>query len=223
MSQIVWIARHANRLDFVNPDWFLTAKRRYDPPLSEDGFEQAQQLANHLKSEKIHHIFASPFLRTVQTANAIAEVLNLPIYLETGLSEWLNPDWMDEEPERHPLDELVELYPRIDASYTPRIAAKYPETREQVRVRSGQTARCLVTEFAPENILFVAHGASVQGAAMGLAGEAADTGEKIRLCALFKLVRNSCLKTPAKPTEWEIELKGDTSHLDRVEEVVRLH
>lgn len=214
MSQIVWIARHANRLDFVNPDWFLTAQRRYDPPLSEDGFEQAIQLAQRLQNEKIHHIFASPFLRTVQTAHAIAEVLNLPIYLETGLSEWLNPEWMDEEPECHTLDELTALYPRIDPSYTPRIAAKYPENRQQVRARSGQTARCLAAEFSPENILFIAHGASVQGAAMGLAGEAAYTGEKIRLCALFQLTRDR--------HDWQVHLKGDTSHLDQVEDVVRL-
>ncbi len=45
MSQIVWIARHANRLDFVNPDWFITAEQRYDPPLSDDGIVQAQQSA----------------------------------------------------------------------------------------------------------------------------------------------------------------------------------
>ncbi|MGK7892391.1 MAG: histidine phosphatase family protein, partial [Xenococcus sp. (in: cyanobacteria)] len=37
MKQTVWIARHGNRLDFVNPEWFNTATRRYDPPLSEDG------------------------------------------------------------------------------------------------------------------------------------------------------------------------------------------
>ncbi|MBE8990399.1 histidine phosphatase family protein, partial [Nostoc sp. LEGE 12450] len=163
MSQIVWIARHANRLDFVNPDWFLTAERRYDPPLSDDGMVQAQQLARRLKKENISHIFASPFLRTVQTANAVAELLNLPIKLETGLSEWLNPVWMTEEPERLSTPALAELFPRIDSSYTSRIAAKYPETHEKVRERSGQTARCLATEFFPEDILLVAHGASVLG------------------------------------------------------------
>ncbi|RUT06139.1 phosphoglycerate mutase [Dulcicalothrix desertica PCC 7102] len=215
MSQIIWIARHANRLDFVNPDWFLTAERRYDPPLSEDGFIQAQQLANRLKGEKIHHIFVSPFLRTVQTAHAIADVLNLPIKLETGLSEWLNPDWMDEEPQLHPVRELVKFYPRIDASYTPIIAARYPETRAQVRARAGQAARCLATEHSPENILLVAHGASVNGAVMGIAGESIYQAEKVRLCSLFKLVRQY--------PEWWIELKGDTSHLTEVEEMVRFN
>ncbi|MDZ8080180.1 MAG: histidine phosphatase family protein [Nostoc sp. SerVER01] len=213
MSQIVWIARHANRLDFVNPDWFLTAERRYDPPLSDDGTIQAQQLAKRLKGEKIAHIFASPFLRTVQTANAVAEVLNLPIKLETGLSEWLNPAWMTEEPERLSTLALAELFQTIDLSYTPRIAANYPETHEKVRERSGQTARCLANEFFPDNILLVAHGASVLGAAMGLVGEIAKTEVKASLCSLVKVVRQE--------PEWLLELKGDTSHLTHIEEVIR--
>ena len=74
MPQTVWIARHGNRIDFVNPDWFLTAERPYDPHLSEDGHVQAKQLANRLKGEGISHIFASPFLRTVQTANHAAKL-----------------------------------------------------------------------------------------------------------------------------------------------------
>ncbi|MBD2515515.1 histidine phosphatase family protein [Nostoc sp. FACHB-973] len=213
MSQIVWIARHANRLDFVNPDWFLTAERRYDPPLSDDGMVQAQQLAKRLKGEKIAHIFASPFLRTVQTANAVAEVLNLPIKLETGLSEWLNPAWMTEEPERLSTPALAELFQRIDIGYTPRIGVNYPETHEKVRERSGQTARCLANEFFPQDILLVAHGASVLGAAMGLVGEIAKTEVKASLCSLVKVVRQE--------PEWLLELKGDTSHLTHIEEVIR--
>ncbi len=213
MNQIVWIARHANRLDFVNPDWFLTAERRYDPPLSDDGMEQAQQLAKRLQKEKISHIFTSPFLRTIQTANAVAEVLDLPIKLETGLSEWLNPAWMTEEPERLSVPALAELFPRIDVSYTPRIAAQYPETHEKVRARSGQTARCLATECYPQDILLVAHGASVLGAAMGLVGDMAITEVKASLCSLVKVVRQG--------PEWLLELKGDTSHLTQIEEVIR--
>ncbi|MEL6460141.1 MAG: histidine phosphatase family protein [Cyanobacteria bacterium J06621_15] len=215
MSQIIWIARHANRLDFVNPDWFLTAERRYDPPLSDDGMVQAQQLADRLKHEEIHHIFASPFLRTVQTAAAVASVLDLPIKLETGLSEWLNPDWMTEEPVRHSIEELLEIYPYIDISYTPQIAVNYPETREKMRQRSAQTARCLAREYSPENILLVAHGASVLGAAMGFVGDLAVEKVKATLCSLVKIVRQD--------PEWLLELSGDTSHLTEVEEVVRFN
>ncbi|MDJ0619111.1 MAG: histidine phosphatase family protein [Calothrix sp. MO_192.B10] len=215
MTQTVWIARHANRLDFVNPEWFLTAERRYDPPLSDDGMVQAQQLAQRLKNEKIDHIFASPFLRTVQTANAIAQTLDLPIKLETGLSEWLNPDWMTEEPERLSTPALAEQFPSIDTSYTPHIAATYPETLTQSRERSGITARCLAAEYSPQHILLVGHGASVKGAAIGLVGDIADNGDKVRLCSLFKVVRQN--------PGWLLELRGDTSHLTQVEQVVRFN
>jgi broad specificity phosphatase PhoE len=205
MNQIVWIARHANRLDFVHPDWFLTAEKRYDPPLSDDGVVQTQQLAQRLQTENISHIFASPFLRTVQTANAVAEVLDLPIKLETGLSEWLNPDWMTEAPETLSIPELGALFPRIDPSYTPLITAKYPETEETVHQRSGKTAKSLATEYYPENILLVGHSTSVLGAAMGLVGEIAKTEVKAALCSLVKIVRQE--------PQWLLELKGDTSHL----------
>lgn len=215
MSQIIWIARHANRLDFVNPEWFLTAERRYDPPLSDDGIVQAQQLANRLKKENISHIFASPFLRTVQTAAIIASVLNLSIKLETGLSEWLNPDWMTEEPKRLSTRKLAQFYPQIDVSYTPQIAVNYPETREKMRQRSAQTARCIAREYSPQDILLVGHGASVLGAAMGLVGDIAIAEVKASLCSLVKVVRQE--------PKWLLELKGDTSHLTKVEEVVRFN
>ncbi len=215
MTQIVWIARHANRIDFVKPEWFLTAERRYDPPLSDDGMIQAQQLAERLKMEKIDCIFTSPFLRTVQTANAVAVKLDLSIKLETGLSEWLNSDWMSEEPKRLTIRALAKLFPRIDASYTPIIAATYPETQAQTRKRSGLTARCLAAEHFPKHILLVGHGTSVKGAVIGLVGDIADDGEKVRLCSLFKAIRQD--------PGWLLELRGDNSHLTHVEEVVRFN
>lgn len=216
MTQTIWLARHANRLDFVNPDWFLTAgERRYDSPLSEDGFIQAQQLAQRLKDEKIHHIFASPFLRTVQTAHAVAEVLDLPIKLETGLSEWLNPEWMTEEPKRFSTRELGELFPRIDKGYTPCIAVNYPETRAKVAERSGQTARCLAIEYYPENILLVGHGASVQGGTMGLVEGLDHKQTKVPLCSLFQVRREG--------SEFVLNLKADTSHLTATEELIRFN
>jgi broad specificity phosphatase PhoE len=212
MPQIVWIARHGNRLDFVNPEWFNTAERPYDPPLSEDGVVQAKQLGQRLVGEPIAHIFASPFLRTVQTASIVADALDLPIKLESGLSEWLNPAWMKTEPERLPLEVLQERFPRIDPSYTSRVIARYPETNEQVLDRTGETARRLVAEFS-ENILLVGHGASVVGTTQGLVGGTPEVNAA--LCCLVKLVREG--------QEWVMELNGDTSHLSETDEVIRFN
>jgi broad specificity phosphatase PhoE len=212
MNQTVWIARHGNRLDFVNPEWFNTAERPYDPPLSEDGFVQAKQLGQRLVGEGIMHIFASPFLRTVQTANQVADALDLPIKLESGLSEWLNPAWMKTEPERLPIEVLQEQFPRIDPSYTSLVMAKYPETSEMVLDRTAQTARRLTAEFS-EDMLLVGHGASVVGTAQGLVGGTPEINAA--LCCLVKLVRQG--------QEWVMELNGDTSHLSQSEDVIRFN
>ncbi len=214
MPQTVWIARHANRLDFVNPEWFNTAERPYDPPLSDDGFVQAQQLAKRLAGESIAHIFASPFLRTVQTAHVVAEALDLPVKLESGLSEWLNPEWFPAMPQRLSPETLKALYPRIDLSYVSRVPALYPETDEACLRRAGETARRLAAEF-PEDILLVGHGASVLGGAMELGGSAAQPDLKVSLCCLFKFARQG--------QKWVMELNGDTSHLSETEAVIRFN
>ncbi|WP_293147204.1 MULTISPECIES: histidine phosphatase family protein [unclassified Microcoleus] len=212
MSQTVWIARHGNRIDFVNPDWFLTAEHRYDPHLSEDGHIQAKQLANRLKGEGISHIFASPFLRTVQTANHAAVALDLSIKLEWGLCEWLNVEWMTEMPETESVEDLCRRFPRIDASYKGGIP-KYPETGEACLKRAGETAKRLAAQF-PEDMLLVGHRASVLGSAIGLAG-GAETEINASLCCLVKVVRDG--------GEWSIALNGDTSHLTDTETVVRFN
>ncbi|ACK72359.1 Phosphoglycerate mutase [Gloeothece citriformis PCC 7424] len=212
MTQTVWIARHGNRLDFVNPDWFNTAIRRYDPPLSEDGLIQAQELGERLKSENIAHIFASPFLRTLQTANQIADCLDLPIKLEAGLCEWLNPHWMTEVPQTHPQNLLKLEFPRIDWGYTSRIIPQYPETEEKMIERVKETVRQLVGEFK-EDILLIGHGASVLGATWGLVE--GNPQINASLCCLVKIVQNE--------DKWEMVLNGDVSHLSQTERVVRFN
>jgi broad specificity phosphatase PhoE len=194
MSQVVWIARHANRLDFVYPEWFDTAERRYDPPLSPDGVIQAQQLAQRLKREKIAHIFSSPFLRTIQTAQEIATVLDLPIKIERGLGEWLNPNWMTEMPTTHPKELLIQEYPCIDWDYTSRVIPQYPETEEQMLLRSSETARKLTEDFMG-SLLFVCHGPLVLGTTIGLVG--GNPAINTSLCCLIKLVLQG--------NKWQIE------------------
>ena len=185
MGQTVWIARHGNRLDFVQPEWFNTAARRYDPPLYDDGFIQAQELGQRLKPENITHIISSPFLRTIQTANEVAKILDLPIKLEAGLSEWHNPEWMSASPEIHPQQILASQYPRIDWQYQSHIIPQYPESEADVNQRTEKTIKQLVTEFK-EDILIIGHGVSVYGATRGLVPK--TPAFKVPLCCLTKIV-----------------------------------
>lgn len=206
MAHTVWIARHGNRQDFVDPDWPKTAERPYDPGLSPDGVIQARQLADRLQQEDISALFTSPFLRTVETTNQIAEVLELPIYLEPGLSEWFNPKWFPAAPETMPSDLLVDRFPRIDLTYSSRIRPSYPETENEAMRRSAEAAHAIVKQFS-EPVLLIGHGVSVAGATAGLDSEAVI--RECGLCCLFKVVRNSGGK-------WNMELCADVSHLDHV-------
>ncbi|MEL6581469.1 MAG: histidine phosphatase family protein [Cyanobacteria bacterium J06607_15] len=212
MSQTVWIARHGNRLDFVTPEWFNTAERRYDPPLSDDGFIQAAELGQRLKSTSIKHIFASPFLRTIQTANEVAQVLNLPIKLEAGLGEWHNGEWMTESPEIHPQSFLEQEYPLINWGYQSYLYPQYPETEADVNRRTAATVRHLLSQYQSD-ILLIGHGASVFGATQGLVTNLPNF--KVPLCSLTKVVQ--------KGDRWKLEFYADTAHLSQTETQIRLN
>ena len=200
-EKTVWIARHGHRFDFAYPEWFLTAERRYDPALSKQGFVQVQQLANRLKQEPIDHLFCSPFLRAIQTAQPIAQLLDLPLKIERGLGEWLNPDWMTEYPQTSPLEELTQKY-SIDQPYSSRLIPTYPESESAMMQRMAILAGQLVTEFSG-NLLLVGHGATVGGITAGLMGENLIWQAPLACLTKIVYVKN----------RWKIELKADISHL----------
>ena len=188
MNQMLWIARHGNRRDFVDPSWLATAERFYDPPLSEDGIIQAKKLGQYLQGTGVTHIFYSPFRRTVETSYYVAEALDLPIKIESGLSEFLFPLWMPSKALKFPVNDLMQEFPRIDSSYISRVDAKYPEVSlKQLRKRTEKTVKCLSTEFS-ESILMITHEASIVGLIRGLIGSASSI-DASSLCCLFKLAK----------------------------------
>lgn len=207
-SQTVWLARHGNRLDFVHPEWFNTAKRRYDPPLSSDGFLHAQALGQRLKTENIQYLFVSPFLRALQTANEVAKIINLPLNLEAGLGEWHHQDWMTESPDITPpavlAAEHFEINARINWNYQSYLHPQYPETEADVNRRAAATIRKLISEFQ-QDILLIGHSASVLGITKALVPDPLDP--KVALCSLTKLVRHG--------DRWNLEFYADTSHLQQ--------
>lgn len=204
-----WVVRHGSRIDFVNPYWHRTAERRDDPPLSTVGVKQAEHLGRRLKEEKVDMLFSSPFLRCVETAATVAEILDLPIHLEWGLSEWLNPQWFEDWPEILGIDVLHKLYPRINPHYKTRVMPKYPEFPEDLCVRMQRVTDILVRDFG-ESLLVVGHGATVLGTTARLLRQPMEQVHRqlipeVPYCSLVKLARH--------PENWRIELQADTSHL----------
>ncbi len=62
-----------------------TKTKKY--PLTQKGLKQAKTLAKKLKKEKIDIIFASPLLRTKQTAEIIAKEIKVPVKFDKRLQE----------------------------------------------------------------------------------------------------------------------------------------
>jgi broad specificity phosphatase PhoE len=151
-------------------------------------------------------------LRTIQTANEVAQVINLPMKLEAGLGEWHNSEWMTESPEIHPQELLATEYSAIDWTYQSQIYPQYPETKADVNRRTAATVKQLLSKYN-EDILIVGHGASVFGVTQGLVANTPEA--KVALCSLTKVVRNA--------DNWDLKFYADTSHLSQTESQVRLN
>ena len=203
--QTIWLARHANRQDFVDPDWAKTADRPHDPALSTDGMGQARKLGRRIGTLDVDRIVSSPFLRAVETACPGAEALDQPVYLEPGLGEWQNPDWFDGKAETLPPSTLADQFDRVQQGHDPCRTPTYPESRHESLARIGATGQCLADRYPDETLLLVGHGMTVLGVLHGLIGQdVPDPG--CPLASLTRVVR--------RENDWHIRLRNDTSHLE---------
>jgi broad specificity phosphatase PhoE len=184
-------------LDFVKPEWLATAIYPYDPPLSPEGLKRSVFLAQKLGRLPIDLIFTSPFLRTIQTADPLARILQLPIRLEWGLCEWLCQDWTPAMPKTLSIDELRSDYPNIDLAYQSLVLPCYPETHEELDARTSILAHALVRNNA-QNILAIAHKGSVLGMIAALTGNDAWRNYDLHCGEAIKLVRVD--------DEWRLEI-----------------
>ena len=192
--QTLWLVRHAHRLDFDRPEWFDTAIYPYDPPLSELGNSQAVALAEKLRQVGIDRIFTSPFLRTIQTADPLAQILQLPIQLEWGLCEWLCADWTRSFPTTTPLAQLKEDYHSIDPAYDSLVVPSYPETLEDLSSRMYILSLELIQANPEHNILIIAHKGSTLGMVAALTGDDTWLTYDLQCAESIQLVRQDGAK-----------------------------
>lgn len=160
MNQRLYLIRHGQREDFEDPTWPQRSPRPYDPPLSATGFRQVKDVGQALKDQGIQAIYSSPFLRALQTADAIAAALNLPIRVEPCFSEWLNPVWWTVVPQLPDALAAHRQFPRVDLNYKPMGQAIFPEVDETKEVfqRVGRAWAVILSRTPPENVAIVAHG-----------------------------------------------------------------
>ena len=206
-DQTIWIARHATRIDMVDPDWKASADRPFDAHLAEIGHVEADALARRLADEPIDAVYASPFLRALETAAPLAVRTGAPLRIEPGVGEWLQAEWFATMPEMLPGDQVACIAERWDRTYRSPSQLCCPETWEQMASRAADTIHRLAA--TGENFVLVGHGASVYGTVAALLGRVAENLDPIPPASVYKIVRRG--------DQWDAELEADASHLAGVE------
>lgn len=204
-SQTIWLARHGTRIDNVDPDWPATAARPFDPHLHPTGAGEARKLAAALAEAPIDVVYASPFLRALQTATPIADATGAPLRIDAGLGEWLRDIWFEQTPVLFPEAKVDWRCDRLERDYCSPARLAWPESWSAAMARTGEAIRRLAA--TGENLIAVGHGASVIGMLAGLRGVTPEYDAPAPpLASLFKLVRAD--------DAWRLVLEADTTHVD---------
>lgn len=96
----------------------LRHAERYDSPLfetslTEEGLQQAEDLVELLKKHKIDAIYASPFLRVLQTIYPYCCESGDEVNIENSFYECLECDEFTYDNYKHRVSELFEKYPKF--------------------------------------------------------------------------------------------------------------
>ena len=111
--------------------------------------------------EQIQAIYASPFLRTLQTAHQVAAVLDLPVHVEAGICEgFLQRLFPSGPPRLQQPAALAQALPRVTLE-PPSLSElpAWPESYGQAKRRCSRTVTALAERHRGQNILLVGHGA----------------------------------------------------------------
>jgi broad specificity phosphatase PhoE len=209
VGRTVSLVRHGDRRDFADPSWARSADRPEDPPLSRAGVAQVEALAARLRGAPVEHVFSSPFLRCVETADVLAAALSADLKIEPGLSEWLSREWFPLPPRTRALGDLCARFPRIDPGYAPRGAARHGESGTEALLRSGRTVLRLLADF-PGDVLAVGHGASILGSTAALLGVPAGEAEGL----LPEIPCASLTRLRSDDARWALDVVCDVAHLE---------
>jgi broad specificity phosphatase PhoE len=175
-GRVLYLIRHGQS-DF---DWdgerFATARGdQWDPPLSDEGRDQARQLAKRLRVMDLdpYVIYSSPLRRALETARTFAREVGADVNIDDDLVEAHIGGW-----EGKPFEEIVESDPEIVQHVRHQRAiwhrAPGAERGDQFRSRIHGAVERLLADHPDHNVLVFAHGGVINayvGMLLGLEQE----------------------------------------------------
>lgn len=156
MNNTFFIVRHGQT------DWNVIGKTQGhgNSNLTKDGVEQAKSLAKFLKTQNIDYIFSSDLQRAVDTAQIVADEINLKINKIKDLREMNFGLW-----EGLLLDEIKNNYGESYKVWRekPHIAQiEKGETLNLIKQRTENFIKELNEKYENKNILLVSHSVTVR-------------------------------------------------------------
>jgi len=228
MIDTIYVARHGFRMNWVTTHWKSPTGLPRDPPLAAYGVTQAEDLAKHFASmapeDRPTAIYSSPYYRCLQTATPIAEALDLPLFVEHGVSEWYSPvkpgTGLHPRPNQAKL--LKEYFDRVDTSWDSIwLPSRKGETVSEIHDRVANFLEAIVphldhvaAEKGHKKVLFVSHAATAIALIRELKGER-KLQLRIGCCSLSTLKRTPKEGSPDQILgAWKEEgVLGDASFL----------
>jgi probable phosphoglycerate mutase len=197
------LVRHGASADSVEGETFELVEGQGDPPLSEVGRRQAEQLALRLAREPFDGLYVSTLRRTSQTAAPLVERTGMTPVMDADLREVFLGDWeggllRQRAVDRDPVFERVMKEQRWDL-------VPGAESREVFGGRLRAAVERIVATHPAGRVLVFSHGAAI--------GELLAQASGARPFAFLNVDNASISKLVVAPERWIVRGFNDTAHL----------
>lgn len=198
----VWLIRHGLT------DWNREKRWQGHAPttLNEEGHQQAERLATHLKGTSIQAIYSSDTPRAYQTAEALARAYGLPIHTDERLREFklgvFEGLTSDEVSARHP--EEFSQWRTGDFDFAPTNG----ESRRQLQERAVAAFKDITEREEAENVAIVTHGGTLRLMLQRLCNTDPRTE------GLLAIPNTSYTTLRRNGADWDLTALTVTPHLD---------
>ena len=202
-STELFLVRHGASADSVEGEAFELVEGQGDPPLSEVGRHQAEQLARRLATEPFDGLYVTNLRRTAQTAAPLVERTGLQPVVEADLREVFLGEWeggllRQMAADQDPLFQRVMREQRWDL-------VPGAESREVFGGRLRHAVERIAAEHAGGRVLVFSHGAAI--------GEILAQATGSEPFAFLGADNTSISRLVVAEERWVVRGYNDTAHL----------
>jgi len=135
---------------------------RADPPLSDEGREQAEKVARWLSGEILHAVYSSPMRRAMETAQPLAATLGVDVRLESGVVE------LDHDSNTYiPLEDLKSSDPE---RWRAQVTDYFGADLERFGTKVERSIEGIIAAHPGQNVAIVCHGGVINAWACRVLG-----------------------------------------------------